>query len=32
MWITIETRYIGWHKTCECKCRLNAGASHNKQR
>ena len=32
MWRTIETRYIGWHKTRECKCRLNASASHNKQR
>ena len=21
---TNETRYIGWHGTCRCKCRLNA--------
>ena len=21
---TNETRYIGWHKTCRCKCRLDA--------
>ena len=29
---TNETRYIGWHKTCGCKCRLNASVCNNKQR
>ena len=25
-----ETRYIGWHETCRCKCRLNASVCNNK--
>ena len=29
---TNETRHIKWHKTCKCKCRLNASAYNNKQR
>ena len=31
---TNETRHIEWHKTCKCKCRLDASASacNNKQR
>ena len=32
MWRTNETRYTGWHKTCWCRCRLNASACNNKQR
>ena len=28
---TSETGYIGWHKTCSCKCRLDASACNNKQ-
>ena len=31
MSITNETRYIEWHETCTCKCRLDAIVS-NKQR
>ena len=27
-----QTRYIEWHKTCKCKCRLDASVCHNKQR
>ena len=26
-----ETRYIKWHKTCKCKCRLDANLCNNKQ-
>ena len=29
---TNETRYIKWHETCECKCRLDASVCNNKQR
>ena len=29
---TNETRHIKFHKTCKCKCRLNASVYHNKQR
>ena len=27
-----ETRRIRWHKTCKCKCRLDASICSNKQR
>ena len=27
-----ETRYIEWHKTCICKCRLDVSVCNNKQR
>ena len=27
---TIETRRIKWHKTCKCKCRLDASICNNK--
>ena len=29
---TIETRHIKWHKTCKCKCRLDASVYDNKER
>ena len=29
---TNETRHIERHKTCKCKCRLNASVCNNKQR
>ena len=29
---TNETRRIKWHKTCKCKCRLDASVCKNKQR
>ena len=29
---TDETRHIEWHKTCKCKCKLDASISDNKQR
>ena len=29
---TSETKYIGWHETCRCKCRLHASVCSNKQR
>ena len=29
---TNETRHIKWHKTCKCKCRLDAIVCNNKQR
>ena len=29
---TNETRYIKWHETCKCKCRLDASVFYNKQR
>ena len=29
---TNEIRHIKWHKTCKCKCRLDASISNNKQR
>ena len=31
MWRTNETRYIEWHETCVCKCRLDASVGNNKQ-
>ena len=27
-----EKRHIEWHKTCKCKCRLDASVCNNKQR
>ena len=27
-----QTRYIEWHETCKCKCRLDTGVCNNKQR
>ena len=29
---TNETIHIEWHKTCKCKCRLDASVCNNKQR
>ena len=29
---TNETRHIKWHKTCKCKCRLDASVCNNTQR
>ena len=29
---TNETRHIEWHKTCKCKCRLDASVCNKKQR
>ena len=29
---TNETRYIKWHETCKCECRLDAIICNNKQR
>ena len=29
---TNETRHIEWHKTCKCKCRLDACVCNNKKR
>ena len=29
---TNETRHTKWHKTCKCKCRLDASICNNKQR
>ena len=29
---TNEKRYIKWHETCNCKCRLDASVCNNKQR
>ena len=29
---TNETRHIKWHKTCKCRCRLDASICNNKQR
>ena len=26
---TNEKRHIEWHKTCKCKCRLDASACNN---
>ena len=28
---TNETRHIGWHENCTCKCRLDASVCNNKQ-
>ena len=30
--ITNEIRHIKWHKTCKCKCRLDASVCKNQQR
>ena len=27
---TNETRYIEWHETCKCKCRLDLSVCNNK--
>ena len=29
---TNETRFIEWHQTCKCKCRLDAIVCNDKQR
>ena len=29
---TNETRYMKWHETSKCKCRLDASVCNNKQR
>ena len=29
---TNETRYIGWHETCKCICRLDESVCNNKHR
>ena len=29
---TNETRFIEWHETCKCECRLDAIVCNNKQR
>ena len=29
---TKEKGHIEWHKTCKCKCRLDASVCNNKQR
>ena len=29
---TNETRHIKWHKTCKCRCRLDASVCNNKPR
>ena len=29
---TNDTRYIKWHETCKCKCRIDASVCNNKQR
>ena len=29
---TNETRHIKWHKTCKCRCRLDASICNNNQR
>ena len=29
---TNETRHIKWHRTCKCRCRLDASICNNKQR
>ena len=29
---TNERRFIEWHETCKCKCRLDAIVCNNKQR
>ena len=26
-----ETRHVKWHKTCNCKCRLDKSVCNNKQ-
>ena len=27
-----QTKHVEWHKTCKCKCRLDASVCNNKQR
>ena len=27
-----ETRHVSWHRSCTCKCRLDASVCKNKQR
>ena len=29
---TNETRYIEWHETCKCKCRLDGSVCSNNKR
>ena len=29
---TNEARHVKWHKTCKCRCRLDASICNNKQR
>ena len=29
---TNETRYVSWHATCKCKCRLDVSACNNRKR
>ena len=29
---TNESRYVSWHETCKCKCKLDASVCNNKQR
>ena len=29
---TNKTKYVSWHETCKCKCRLDASACNDKQR
>ena len=29
---TKKTRYMKWHETCKCKCRLAAMVRNNKER
>ena len=29
---TNETKYMYWHETCKCKCRLDVSVCNNKQR
>ena len=28
---TSETRYVSWHETCKCQCRLDASFCNNKK-
>ena len=32
MWRNNEGRYIKWHETCRCKCRLDANVCNKQQR
>ena len=32
MSFTNQTKHIEWHKTCKCKCSLDASVCNNKQR
>ena len=29
---TNKTRYIKWHETCKCKCRLDTSVCNNKKK